>query len=101
LGHFPAPPYSYRAFASAGDPISPRCHPLHPTDDTQSRTFFGLSTATYTYDAFVGAFTLLFELVFLVLRLIKRETLLTSIGGELALAATLWVFWLGKLPFLS
>ncbi|WWD21735.1 hypothetical protein CI109_106222 [Kwoniella shandongensis] len=54
----------------------------------------GLSSSTFTYDAFVGAFTILVELALLVVRLTVPTvaTLLVEVG----LAGLVWIFWLAS-----
>lgn len=56
----------------------------------------GFSTKTYTYDAFVGAFTLVVEVVMVVLRLAKRDSAVVSIAAELGVAGLLCIFWLSE-----
>jgi hypothetical protein len=54
---------------------------------------FGVSTSVFTFDAFLGAFTIVFELVTLTLRILSPSSLLTSAGAELGFGGLLWIFW--------
>ena len=55
---------------------------------------FEVKTSTFTYDAFVGAFTIVAELVFVGLRILSPNSVVVSLGAETALGGLLWVFWL-------
>ncbi|OCF32803.1 hypothetical protein I316_05439 [Kwoniella heveanensis BCC8398] len=52
----------------------------------------GYHSSTYTYDAFVGAFTILVVLGFIVARLAKPG--LATVLNETAVAGLTWIFWL-------
>jgi len=61
--------------------------------DKQARQF-ELKTSTFTFAAFVGAFTILVEDVFIVLRIVSPNSLVVSLGAEATLGFVQWVFWL-------
>ncbi|WVR06132.1 hypothetical protein IAU60_003162 [Kwoniella sp. DSM 27419] len=52
----------------------------------------GYHSATFTYDAFVGAFTIVALLALVILRLAKPATLTLIV--EAGVAGLLWIFWL-------
>ncbi|KAK4689042.1 hypothetical protein P7C73_g1069, partial [Tremellales sp. Uapishka_1] len=56
----------------------------------------GFKTSTFTYDAFVGAFTTLVELVALVTRTQLVNFVGSSFAVEIGLTALLWIFWLAS-----
>lgn len=74
------------------------CHHPRPNvglaiTDTQARQF-GVKTSTFTYDAFVGAFTIVAEVLFIGLRVGLPNSIVVSLTGEAILSALLWVFWI-------
>lgn len=50
-----------------------------------------ISATTFTHDAFVGAFTLVAELDFTVLRLVKFERVFARLGDKGAVAGLFWM----------
>ena len=65
----------------------------HIVADPQARQF-GVSTSVFTFDAFLGAFTIVFELGTLALRILSPNSLFTSAGAELGFGGLLWIFWI-------
>ncbi|KAL7420362.1 hypothetical protein Q5752_005332 [Cryptotrichosporon argae] len=62
--------------------------------ESSTRTF-GIRTSTFTYDAFVGAWTVAVELAMLVARAtVRHDAGLVSLAVELGLAGLHLVFWL-------
>ncbi|KAK8847648.1 hypothetical protein IAR55_005507 [Kwoniella newhampshirensis] len=54
----------------------------------------GYKSSTFTYDAFVGAFTIVLELALLVARLVKPAV--ATLIVEAGLAGLTWIFWLAS-----
>lgn len=53
-------------------------------------------SSTFTYDAFVGAFTLVAELVFVACRFAVPSSTIVTLAGEAGLTLVLMMFWLGE-----
>lgn len=60
----------------------------------------GLSTSVFTFAAFVGAWTLLSELVMGVVRHVNPQKAWNSLAVEVGLAAVTWVFYICTCPWL-